>query len=176
MQIEYRRTFTQFIDNYLATYYGGGVQTLKRLLGGPAIIVAGSYAVILAATPTMWPFFRVTLNLLGWLLIFYGTVYTLRPAFNLFLVWLRRAEFIGEDGTIIRFELLPESLSVHEGDSQFEVPLDRILAVQRRANSAWILTKPDNILYIPSEDLLSGDFEAFIEALDAAIAPDPEDD
>ena len=50
------------------------------------------------------------------------------------------------------------------------MPFDQVLAVQRRARAAWIITKTDNLLYFPFEGLLEGDPDAFLDALETADA------
>jgi hypothetical protein len=99
----------------------------------------------------------------------------LRPWFEIFLVWLRRDEFLGEEGAHITVELFDDKLRVSEDKDTFDVPLENVLHVQRRAASTWIVTQPDNLLFIPNENLLSGDHDAFVDALEELLAEDEEE-
>jgi hypothetical protein len=175
MRIEFRRTFSQFVDNYIASYFGTPGQTFIRLTGGPLLIVSGAFLIIYTRTADIWSSLIFIINLTAVILILYGLFYLFRPVLNIFLVWLRRDQFLGPADAVMALELLDEKLRVHEGADPFDLPLDKILAVQRRAKSAWIITKSDNLVYFPLEDLLSGDADAFMDALDAAIAPDEEE-
>lgn len=174
MRIEFQRTYSQFVDHYLATYFGAVGKTIFHLIGGPALIVIGAFLLIYTRSANIWSVLLFIINLIAIAIILYGVYYILRPALNLFLVWLRREQLFGDD-SIMALELLDENLRVHEGADPFDLPLDQIIAVQRRAASAWIITKSDNLIYFPFEDLLSGDAEAFLNDLDAAIAPDEEE-
>jgi hypothetical protein len=49
------------------------------------------------------------------------------------------------------------------------VRYESILSVQHGTSSSWIMTKPDNIIYVPREGLVTGEHDAFIEALDAIL-------
>lgn len=175
MRIEFRRTFSQFVDNYIASYFGTPGQTFIRLTGGPLLIVSGAFLIIYTRTADIWSGLIFIINLTAVILILYGLFYLFRPVLNIFLVWLRRDQFLGPADAVMTLELLDENLRVHEGADPFDLPIDQILAVQRRAKSAWIITKSDNLVYFPLEDLLSGDADAFMDALDAVIAPDEED-
>lgn len=176
MRIEFRRTFSQFADYYLASYFGAAGKTFIHLLGGPALIATGIFLRIYARSADIWDVLLFVINLIAVIIILYGVFYIFRPVINLFFVWLRREQFLGPADAVMSLELLDDNLRVHEGADPFELPLDQILAVQRRANSAWIITKTDNLIYFPLEDLLSGDADTFLDALDAAIAPEEEEE
>ncbi len=176
MRIEYRRTFSHFVDNYLATYFATPGKTMLRLTGGPFFIVTGAFMIIYSNNAGISGGSKLILNLFATSALLYGLYYTARPALNILLVWLRREEFLGPEDAVIALELRDESLRVYEGAQHFELPFDQIFAVQRRTHSAWIITESDNLIYFPFEDLISGDAEAFLEALDAAIAPDEEEE
>lgn len=176
MRIEYRRTFSHFVDNYLATYFGTPGKTMLRLTGGPLFIVAGAFLIIYTNNAGFGEGLKFFLNLTSLVTILFGIYYTLRPALNILLVWLRREQFLGPAEAVIALELRDESLRVYEGAQHFELPFDQIFTVQRRTHSAWIITESDNLVYFPFEDLLSGDADAFLEALDAAISPDEEEE
>src|SRR3990172_6619449 len=92
MKVSYRPTFDQFADNYLSTYYSGGVRLLQRTAGGPALIVIGAMAMVWASGQVSFWLLRYPLLLFGLLVTLYGLSYTLRRLFNLLLVWLRRKE------------------------------------------------------------------------------------
>lgn len=173
MRIEFRRTFSQFVDNYIASYFGTPGQTFIHITGGPLLIVSGAFLIIFTRNAEIWSALVLIIDLVAILLILYGLFYALRPALNIFLVWLRRDQFLGLE-TNIALELLDEDLRVHEGADPFDLPLDQIIAVQRREKSAWIITKSDYLIYFPLENLISGHADKFLDALDEAIAPDEE--
>ena len=175
MRVEYRRTFSQFVDNYLSGYYSQSGKQLVRLLGGPFQIFLGAILLILGRNPETLAFLRVLLYLAGAYLIVRGAALMLRPWFEIFLVWLRRDEFLGAEGTLITIELFDDKLRVSEDKDTFDVPLENVLHVQRRAASTWIVTQPDNLLFIPNDSLLSGDHDAFVDALEELLAEDEEE-
>jgi len=174
MRISYRRTFALFVDNYLATYFGTPGQTFLRILGGPLLIVLAALLAIYTRSAGAAGWVKLLLNLAAVAMFLYGLVYMLRPGLNLLLVWLRREQVLGPEDAPVSISLAADHLQVDDGREPFDVPLEQVLAVQRRARSAWIITKTDNLLYFPFEDLLEGDPDAFLEALEAAIAPDDE--
>ncbi|MBW8012878.1 MAG: hypothetical protein FVQ83_16800 [Chloroflexi bacterium] len=175
MRVEYRRTFSQFIDTYLGTYFGTAGQTVWRILGGPFWIIVGVLLFILAGSPGTWLFFKFIIYSLSVLIALYGAAYIARPAVNLLLVWLRREEFLGAEGALIALELHEDCLRVFEGDNSFDVPLEEIATIQQRADSAWIITQTENLIYVPGKDAISGDPDAFLAALDEAIAEEDEE-
>lgn len=175
MRLDYRRTYSQFVDNYLATYFSSGVQLARRLLGGPALIILGTVLLNNLAATDFSAFIRIALQVVGYLFIFIGAGYALLPAFNIFLVWLRREQFFGADGVKVTLRLYKTKLRIMENGEEVVIPLDNIISVQRRAKSAWVLTKPDHMIYIPSEGLTTGDYDEFVDALDEAIKKDEED-
>ena len=169
MEIAYRRTFSQFVDNYLASYYSAGVQTFQRIAGGPALVFFGILAIIFARPVA--GFWGVVLWLLALGLIGYGAAWTLRPFLSIGLVWLRRDEFLGAEGAVVRMRVNvdADTLEVEEPDGAFAVPLTDILAIQHRAESAWILTQSDHMLFVPRHGLLSGDQDAFIAEIERIL-------
>lgn len=171
MRIEYRRTFQQFTDNYIASYYSAGVRPFTRLLGGPALIFLGIAAVILLRRPTTPLFIEILIWFAGGLLALYGLSYTLRPVINIGLVWLRRDEFLSEKNIPIAIELDSENetLLVYDPEGQLKIPLTGIRSIQHRSESTWILTHSDHLIFIPRHDLLAGDHDAFIAALEAIL-------
>src|SRR3970282_2984020 len=88
MKVSYRPTFDQFADNYLFTHSSGGVRVLQRTAGGPALIVIGAMAMVWASGQVSFWLLRYPSLLFGLLVALYGLSYTLRPLFNLLLVWL----------------------------------------------------------------------------------------
>jgi len=171
MEIAYRRRFSQFVDNYLASYYSAGVQTFQRIAGGPLLVFFGSLAIIFARQDGPGVALRVVLWLLALVLIGYGAAWMLRPFVNIGLVWLRRAEFLGPEGALVRLRLNTEAdrIEVQEPDGDFAVPLKDILAIQHRAESAWIVTRSDHMLFVPRRHLVSGDQDAFIAAIERIL-------
>jgi hypothetical protein len=176
MRIAYRPTFAQFADNYLATHYSGGVQTLRRLAGGPVLVILGVIAIVLASAHIAVIWLRLPIFLVATILILAGLRYTLLPLFNLFLVWLRRDEVLGGEGAIVVIELKRENLLISERGRVARLPLESIRSIQHRTESTWILTDADHLVSLPRQDLISGDHDAFIEALEKALeAEEPED-
>jgi hypothetical protein len=174
MRIAYRSTFAQFVENYLLTYYVAGGNSIRRLIGGPALITLGSILLIVGTAPERGGFFKFVLIVLGGAAIMYGAFDLARPLLSIFLVWLRREQFLGKEGDVVALELLDEGLGIEQGEEHFEVSYDQITAVQRREDSSWILTEPDNMLYVPREGLLEGDHDSFFDALEARLAADDE--
>jgi hypothetical protein len=177
VKVSYQPTYDQFADNYLSTYYSGGVRTLQRAAGGPLLIIVGALLAI-------WVSRNVDFWLLSWPLII-GCLYialrglslTLRPLFNLLLVWLRRHEQFESPDATTTIELRGEALFVEQNKEKIKVPLEEILSVLHRSSNTWIVTKSDSLIYIPRADLISGDHDDFVEALEAKLAPeDPEED
>ena len=166
VELSYRRTFAQFVDSYVFTYYSAGVHVFRRLMGGPFLIFAG--IVTLGYTRKIEGLFWASvLWALGVALTVYGLYYFLRPLLHIGLVWLRREEFLGEEGAVISLRLDTEKEVLYMGDQEGEVafPLTEIRSIQHRADSAWILTQQDQMILVPRENLLSGDSDAFIGAI-----------
>lgn len=171
MKISYRPTFDQFADNYLSTYYSGGVRTFQRATGGPAMILLGTIAIILIGerVPNAW--LRIPLTLVAVATVLYGLGYTLRPLFNVFLVWLRRKELFESKKALTALELKGDFLFVDQSGEKVKLPLSQIQSVQHRSVSTWILTHADILIYIPRSGLLSGDHDKFVAALDKKLIP-----
>lgn len=176
MKVSYRPTFDQFADNYLSTHYSGGVRLLQRTAGGPALIVSGALAMVWVSGHIDFWLLRYPLLLLGLLVALYGLSYTLRPLFNLLLVWLRRSELFENENAITTLELKGGFLLVTQGKDQVKLPLKQILTVQHRSTSTWILTASDNLVYLPREGLVTGKHDAFIKALEEKLVPQNEGD
>ncbi|KAA3648325.1 MAG: hypothetical protein DWQ07_04850 [Chloroflexi bacterium] len=174
MRIQYRRTFSQFIDTYLSTYYGQNA--LVRILGGPTLIVAGGIMLVFSGREEYGWLLRGALILVGGIILVRGLMIMLRPLLNVFLVWLRRDEFLGEENAKTTIELHEDRVTVSDADGDIEMPLENILTVSHRTDGAWIVTNSDNIIYVPREDLLEGDHDKFVEALEIAITPDEEEE
>ncbi len=167
MRLSYRRSFSQFIDTYIFTYYSAGIGVIARLLGGPLLVVFG--IVLIGFTRRIQSPFYVTLFwILGVPSILFGLFYFLRPFINLALVWLRREDFLGPEGALVTFELQPEAnqLQVSEPTGDFSLSLDHILYIQHRADSAWIITDQDQFLLLPRQNLVEGDQDLFIAAIE----------
>ena len=173
MRIQYRRTFSQFIDTYLSTYYGHNA--FLRLLGGPSLIVVGGILLVIGWRPNPAWLVRAALLVSGSIILVRGLFFLLRPLFNIALVWLRREEFLGEENAITTIELHEERLTVSDADGDIEMPLEKVIAVSHRTDGVWIVTDSDHIIYVPREDLLMGNHDEFVEALETAIAPEEEE-
>ncbi|MQC26280.1 MAG: hypothetical protein DWG76_02370 [Chloroflexi bacterium] len=171
MRLSYRPTFAHFTDNYLATHFSSGVQTLRRLAGGPILIVAGSLLIIAARTWMASLWLRLLSIGLGVLLIVIGAFVFAMPLINIFLVWLRRDQLFGDEQSVTTIELLAGHLKITERGETVKLPLAQIQSVQHRAASTWILTRSDTLIYVPRQNLLSGDHDQFIAALEEKIAP-----
>lgn len=176
MRVSYRPTFSQFSDNYLSTHYSGGVQTLRRLAGGPLLILLGAVAMIAARAWLPSSLLRFPLVLVGFLVALAGALYAFQPLLNVFLVWLRRDELFGEGQKPTKIELKRGILLVSEGEEELKLPLEQIKSIQHRSDSSWILTQGDYLISVPRQGLLEGEHDAFIEALETAIAPEEEED
>ena len=171
MQIKYHRTFSQFVDNYLASYFSAGVQTFRRIAGGPIIIAVGVSLINFGRRPSTLVFFSILLWLIGLPLALYGLAYTLRPVFNIFLVWLRREEFLGQDDAVITLMLdeKKEIFTVHDSEGELTITFEDIQSIQHRSDSAWILTKSDHMISIPRDNLLSANQDEFIETIERIL-------
>jgi hypothetical protein len=176
MRLAYRPTFNQFTDNYLATHYSSGVQTLRRIAGGPALILIGALLLIAARAWVASVWLRIPAYGVGFLLIFFGIFLAAMPLVNILLVWLRREQLFGPEQPPTVLELQRGHLKVTERGESVRLPLGQIQSVQHRAASTWILTKTDSLIDIPREHLVEGDHDAFIMALEEKIAPPAEDD
>ena len=176
MKVSYRPTYDQFADNYLSTYYSGGVRVLQRAAGGPALTILGALGMVWVNGQVSFWLLRYPLLLLSLLAALYGLSYTLRPLFNLLLVWLRRKELFEGAAAITTLELKGDILHVNQGKEQVKLPLDQILTVQHRSAGTWILTASDNLVYLPREGLLSGQHDTFVKALEEKMAPKDEGD
>jgi hypothetical protein len=173
-KIAYRRTFAQFADTYLTTYYAAGFRIIVRSAGGPFLMFLGAVFYIFSRNPNLPWLARIPLFIIGVGMFAYGLYFALRPFIDLALVYLRRDEFLGAEGQTIEIEIRAEALyaSLPEGD--FEIPFSNILTVQHRSDSAWIITRTDQILQVPREDLLEGDHDAFVERLYQIVNPPKE--
>lgn len=174
MHIQYRRTFSQFVDSYLTSYYTLGGQTLQRLLGGPALILGGVLFILLAATKAWNLGIRLIADVAGGLAILYGLGLALRPLGEILLVWLRRDEFLGEEGAIVTIEFADDQIRLDDPDGSFTFPLARITSIQHRTDSTWIMVAPDHLIYLPREELLSGNHDEFLAALEGRLRENEE--
>lgn len=170
MRIAYRPTFSQFVDSYLATHFSGGVQTARRLAGGPLILLLGALTMVAANAWLSTSWLRLALTLLGGLFALYGLLLTLLPIINIFLVWLRRDQVLGGEEALTVLKLTRDQLLVTENGEQVELPLRRIKSIQHRSQGTWILTEGDFLISIPRHGLLEGEHDAFVYALEQAMA------
>ena len=86
MQIKYRRTFSQFIDNYLASYYSAGVQTFRRIVGGPLTIAVGVSLINFGRRPNSLGFVSALLWIIG--LVFLSQGALLVALFSHVYIWV----------------------------------------------------------------------------------------
>lgn len=175
MRVSYRPSYAQFVDNYLATYYSGGVGTLRHLAGGPMAIVAGALIIVVSISRLSPGFFRTLLILPASFLILAGLFYAARPLINIFLVRLRREELFGEERGPTIIELHEDRLQITENKEELALPIEQIKSIQHRAESSWILTKGDYLIAVPRSDLLEGDHDKFVSALEALLEPNEEE-
>lgn len=175
MKLSYRPTFDQFTDNYLSTYYSGGVRTLQRVAGGPAIIILGALALVLISERVLIGWLRVLLTMVALATVLYGLSYTLRPLFNVFLVWLRRGQLFEGKKALTTLELKGNFLHVDQSGEKVKLPMPQIQSIQHRSMSTWILTHSDVLIYIPHKGLLSGNHDKFMAALREKLAPEDEE-
>jgi hypothetical protein len=176
MQLSYRPTFAQFADNYLATYYSGGVKTLQRIAGGPALMLAGTLAIVFAFDRLHSWLLRAPAIVAGAAIALYGLSYTLGPLFNVFLVWLRRDQLFENEQALTTLELEGETLRINQSGEEVTMPLNKIKSMQHRGDSTWILTENDTLIYVPREGLISGDHDEFVQAIEEKIAPEEKEE
>lgn len=176
MKISYRPTFDQFADNYLSTYYSGGVRTMQRAAGGPGMILLGAIAIILVGARLPGSWLRLPLTLVALATVLYGLSYTVRPLVNVFLVWLRRKQLFEGKKSLTTLELKDNFLHVNQSGEQVKMPLSQIQSIQHRSVSTWILTHADVLIYIPRGNLLTGDHDKFVAALEKKLAPPDEEE
>ncbi len=175
-KISYHPTFSQFADNYLATYYSGGVKTLQRVAGGPALIVTGMLAIIFAFDRLHSWLLRAPTIVAGLAIALYGLSYTLGPLFNVFLVWLRRDRLFQNEQALTTLELEGEHLKINQSGEEVKMPLSKIKSMQHRGDSTWILTDNDTLIYVPREGLVSGDHDEFVQAIEEKITPEKKEE
>jgi hypothetical protein len=171
MEIVYKQSFAQFVDSYLATYYSSGIKTFSRTAGGPLQVFIAILLIINARNPNTWRFFQIVFWLLSAYLLLKGVLQTIQPAIDVFLVWLRKDTIIEENLPIhLKLDVEKEHIAVTNGDKD---PLNFLLAdiksIQHRKTSAWILSTTDFLLYIPRTGLISGNHDAFIQAVEAVL-------
>lgn len=174
MKLSYRPTFEQFSDNYLATYYSGGVSTLRRIAGGPALMLAGVLLLVFVFDRVDSWLLRAPSVLVGLAIFFFGLSYAVGPLFNVFLVSLRKEQLFDSEISLTTLELQAEDLYVDESGEKVKLPLTQIKSVQHRKESTWILTHGDTLIYVPRQGLMSGDHDRFVQALEEKIAPKEE--
>lgn len=176
MRVSYRPNYSQFVENYLATHYSGGVGTLRRLAGGPTAILAGALLIISALSRLSTGFFRGLLVIAGSTLILAGLFYALRPLINILLVRLRREELFGDEIKPTIIELLDNQLHITENQEELVLPINQIKSIQHRAESTWILTHGDYLLFVPRSGLIEGDHDSFVSALEDLLEPNEEEE
>ena len=166
MRIAFQRTFNQFSEDYLATHYSGGVNTMSRLVGGPVIIFAGALIIIWANESVPSNVLRAIIYILAALLMLYGVFRTIQPLINVFLVWLRRDLIFSPENAAVSMQLVGETLAITEGAEELDLPLEQIKSSQHRTESTWILTQGDHLIAIPREGIVEGDHDEFVAALE----------
>ena len=163
-------TLSDLIESYLTTHYSGGVQTMRRLAGGPVILLLGALTIIAVNAWVVAYFLRVLLILVGGLFALSALCLTLPPVINMFLLWLRRDDLLGDQPTVL--ELKDDHIRLIQADETLELPLKQVKSIQHRANGTWLLTESDHLISIPRDGLLEGDHDAFVNALEVAMAYD----
>ena len=176
MRLSFQRTFIQFSENYLATHYSGGIRSLSRFVGGPFLIVVGAIFMINSNRQIDSSLLRGIITIFSVSLILYGLWITLRPLINLSLVWLRRDILFSTENAYVELEIIGDILKVKEGDETIELPIEKIMSIQLRSESSWILTEGDYLISIPREGIDKGDHEEFITALEEIRFPDEEEE
>lgn len=172
MKISYRPTFEQFSDNYLATYYSGGVQTLRRVAGGPLVMLIGSLIIVLTFDRTEAWWLRLPAVLLGLYVFWRGLAYAVGPLFNVYLVSLRKERLFGPDAPLTSLQLRGAKLHIEQNEEKVVMPVEHIQSIQYRGDSTWLLTFSDQMLYIPREGLESGDHDRFVAKLEELLTPE----
>lgn len=175
MKVSFIPSFDEFADNYLSTYFSGGVRTLQRAAGGPVMILLGSLAALWVSERVGFWLLRYPLMWAGIALALYGLYFTLLPLINLLFVWLRRAELFGNEAVKITLELKGGALHIRQGKDSVRLGMDQILSVLHRSHNTWIVTSSDTLVYVPRVGLLSGDHDQFIEALVKTLTPDEDE-
>ncbi|UYN90201.1 MAG: hypothetical protein KIT08_02935 [Anaerolineales bacterium] len=172
MKVSYRPTFEQFSDNYLATYYSGGVQTLRRVAGGPLVMLLGSLIIVLTFDRTEAWWLRLPAVLLGLYVFWRGLAYTVGPLFNVYLVSLRKEKLFGPDAPLTTLQIRGKKLHIEQNDEKVVVPVEHIQSIQYRGDSTWLLTFSDQMLYVPREGLESGQHDPFVAKLEELLTPE----
>jgi hypothetical protein len=175
MKIQFQRTYAEFSENYLATHYSGGVNSLTRLLGGPAIMVGSALLFVFLNPRIENAFFRGLILVLTIIAVLFGLFRTLAPLLNLFLVWLRRDSLFSNNQSQVEIELDREVLNITEGEESYELDVHKILSIQHRTASTWLLTEGDVLISIPREGVTMGDHEALIAALEEILFQEEEE-
>lgn len=170
MRIEYRRTFSLFVDDYISKYYSTGARTFSHLAGGPTLIFFGIIGGLLARRISSDGVREFSIVAAGAAII-YGAYYIVRPLLNIFLVWLRKDEFLGPEGALVSLELDPgkQTIQIVDQGETMHLNLVDILRIQHRSASAWILTKTNQVISIPRHDLIAGDLDDFIKAVETIL-------
>lgn len=176
MRIAFQRTFNQFSENYLATFYSGGVRSLSRFMGGPSLIVIGAIFIINSNRQIESSLLKIIITIVSVSLIIFGLWQTLQPLINLFLVWLRRDVLFSAENAYVELEIIGDILFVKEGQEKLELPIEKIKSIQLRSESSWILTEGDYLISIPREGIDKGDHEKFITALEELRFQDEEEE
>lgn len=174
MNIKFQRSYAEFSENYLATHYSGGVNSLTRLIGGPLIMVAAAILFTLLNPRIQNGFLRALVLIIVVLIVLYGFFRTLSPLFNLFLVWLRRDTLFRGEQAQVEIKLEGERLEVREGGESVSLNVEQLQSVQHRTESTWLITEGDALISIPREGILEGDQEAFIAAIEELLYADEE--
>lgn len=139
------------------------------------MILLGAIAIILIGERLQGAWLRVPLMLVALATVLYGLSYTLRPLFNVFLVWLRRGQLFEGKKALTTLELKGDFLHVNQSGERVRLPLGQIQSVQHRSVNTWILTQADVLIYVPRQGILSGDHDKFVAALNKKLAPEDEE-
>lgn len=162
MKIKYQPTFSHFADNYLTSYYSAGVQTFRRIVVGPLLIWIGSS---LLFSTNQSSFYKYS----GTLIALYGLILTFKPAFQIYLVWLRKDKILDQHPISLELDKENQTIIIDDQQGKFTLPLTEIKSIQHRSQNTWLLTSSEQMISIPRHNLLEGDHNTFLEALEKIL-------
>ena len=87
---------------------------------------------------------------------------------------LRREELFGSETGPTIIELKGKHLHITENQENLKLPIQQIKSIQHRAESTWILTEGEYLIFIPRNSLIEGDHDSFIGSLETLLEPDEE--
>ena len=162
IKIKYQPTFSHFIDNYLTSYYSAGVQTFRRIAGGPLLIWIGSSILFSSSQISFYKYF-------GFIVTLYGLIYAIKPILQICLVWLRKDKFLDQNPVSLELDKEHQTIIIEDQKGKFTLPLSEINSIQHRSQNTWLLTTSDQMISIPRHNLLEGTHNTFIEAVEKIL-------